>query len=256
MARSRILLLLSAALLGGCDANTGTLPPPGPTPTPGPSPTPTPTPAPGQVKVEFSFANDLASWQADYSDYAQGQEAGIAFAAAHAVVPAAVTGRAGFNLSWRNESDDVFAYLTRPVTGLQPGRPYRVDFALEFATNAPAGCPGAGGAPGEAVRVKAGATATLPAKLLMGGKIVVNLDHGDQSTGGANAVVLGDIAHPDAGSCVAPVYRIKTLANPGAGPVVTTDSAGRLWLVIGTDSGYEGITSLYWLGGTATLTPA
>ena len=38
--------------------------------------------------------------------------------------------------------------------------------------------------------------------------------------------------------------------------LINADAQGRLWIVIGTDSGFEGRTEIYYLDGVATFTPA
>jgi hypothetical protein len=54
---------------------------------------------------------------------------------------------------------------------------------------------------------------------------------------------LGDVAHPEV---TGDEYRIKTLDNPDRPLEVTTDQDGRVWLVVGTDSGFEGLSSFYY----------
>ena len=57
------------------------------------------------------------------------------------------------------------------------------------------GCFGVGGAPGESVWIKAGATAIEPLAIRDSSYLRMNIDIGNQSGGGAHAVVLGDIAN-------------------------------------------------------------
>ncbi|MGH9627992.1 MAG: hypothetical protein ACRD7E_06585, partial [Bryobacteraceae bacterium] len=57
------------------------------------------------------------------------------------------SGRSGYYLRGRNTSDDLFMYLKKPVTreqGIVPNQPYELTFYIEFASNAPSGCPGVG----------------------------------------------------------------------------------------------------------------
>ncbi|MCH8309538.1 MAG: YbaY family lipoprotein, partial [Chloroflexi bacterium] len=56
-------------------------------------------------------------------------------------------------------------------------------------------------------------------------------------------VVVGNVSHPDV---VSDEYKIKTLTNAGHPLSVTTDANGGVWLVVGTDSGFEGLTTLYY----------
>ena len=70
----------------------------------------------------------------------------------------------------------------------------------------------------------------------------MSVDIGHQSSGGANAVVLGTIQNST--TCDAGIRRweLKTL---GGSIPVKSDAAGRLWLLIGIDSGFEGRTEIY-----------
>jgi len=66
---------------------------------------------------------------------------------------------------------------------------------VEIATRTPSGCFDIGGAPGESVWIKAGATGVEPLPILIGGDLRMNVDVGNQSQGGENAVVLGNVAN-------------------------------------------------------------
>ena len=80
----------------------------------------------------------------------------------------------------------------------------------------------------------------------------MNIDKGNQSVGGKDATVVGTVENSST-DCQQPVYETKMLAN--AGPfTVRTDAAGRLWFLLGTDSGFEGTTSLYYRQFRAALT--
>lgn len=41
-------------------------------------------------------------------------------------------------------------------------------------------------------------------------------------------------------------YQLLTFSNPSSPLQITTDDTGRLWLFLGTDSGFEGRTGLYY----------
>ncbi|MCE2526003.1 MAG: hypothetical protein J4G00_00475 [Actinomycetia bacterium] len=80
----------------------------------------------------------------------------------------------------------------------------------------------------------------------------MNIDKGNQARSGTQMVVIGDLAHPDVSGSE---YRIKTLDISGSPVTVEADSAGNAWLIVGTDSGFEGLTHLYYHRITYTLTP-
>ena len=63
-------------------------------------------------------------------------------------------------------------------------------------------------------------------------------------------VVLGNVANREVES---DEYRIKTLDNAGLPLVVVTDSEGGVWLIVGTDSGFEGLSGLYYARISYTL---
>ena len=64
---------------------------------------------------------------------------------------------------------------------------------------------------------------------------------------------LGDIAHPELGESIEE-YRVKTLDNAGRPFEAVSDADGSLWLIVGTDSGFEGPTMLYYAEISVALT--
>ncbi|HWT13664.1 MAG TPA: hypothetical protein VN231_12975 [Allosphingosinicella sp.] len=244
----RNLLLAGCVLFAGCDGGEGTL-------SPAPQPPPAPPP-PAPVTLNFSFADGLAGWEANYADYTLGQENSIGFSFGHERLPPPLATTLGFFLSGNNASDDLFMYISRRLDGLAANTRYRVDTSITFATNAARNCAGVGGQPGESVFIKAGAADSAPAKVVQNGNYVtVDVDKGQQGNSGAELVIIGNFAQDTPGDCLNPEYRRKTLSSGGNGPVVTSDSGGRLWLVIGTESGFESVTRIYYLNGSITLTP-
>ena len=57
-----------------------------------------------------------------------------------------------------NLPDDLFMFLKRRLgtdDGIVPGQKYRITYTMVFASSAPSGAAGIGGAPGESVFIKA-----------------------------------------------------------------------------------------------------
>jgi hypothetical protein len=143
------------------------------------------------------------------------------------------------------------------VDGLKPETSYQVTFMIHLATNVPAGLVGIGGSPGESVFVKAGATAMEPlAEEDVSGYLRMNIDKGNQGSEGKDMINLGDVAHPELGEGTGEEYKIKTLSSDGRSLEVITDADGGLWLIVGTDSGFEGLTALYYSQITVALVEA
>ena len=224
-----------------------------PTPTVAP-PTTTPDPTPTSIPVatpQFEATVDLIS---TFDEGADGFMAGFADLPAeydqalydldHGVraLPDGFSG-SGFYLQGHNRSDDLFMYIAREVTGLQPNTEYSLDISIEILTNTGANLIGIGGAPGESVFIKAGASSIQP-KTIVGdtGHLRMNIDKGNQSTGGADMVVIGNVAHTEV---LDREFRSKVLDNSNAPLSVRSDDNGHVWLIAGTDSGFEGFTTLY-----------
>ncbi len=153
----------------------------------------------------------------------------------------------GLYVQGHNRSDDLFMFITREVRGLKPRTAYRAMFVVDIATCIPEGMVGIGGSPGESVYVKAGAAPIEPiATEVASGYLRMNIDKGNQSREGADMINLGNIAHPDLDVRAGETFKIKRLDNKDRPLRAVSDAGGRLWIVVGTDSGFEGLTTLYY----------
>lgn len=264
--RARWLMLAPLlVLVAACDEDGGDdlVVVPGPTPaarttaaagtTPTPAPTPTP---PGPITVDMNFQQGIGTWKAVFADYPAADASYYYLRSGYHAVPPTLTDRSGFMLSSVNRSDDVFMGVYSVVEHLAPNTGYRIDSTITLAANAPTGCSGVGGAPGENVYVKAGASDVVPEPTTTG-QVTIPVDKANQGSSGTDMVVIGDLATPENTDClpVAPFHQ-KTVQTSGNAPTVTSDASGRLWLIAGTDSGYESLTTWYVLSVRFTLTPA
>ena len=210
----------------------------------------------------FDFTAGTQGWMAGFSDYPAFLESQMGLLADYQPLPAPLDpSKSALFISGRNDSGNLFMFFKRRVDGLVSGALYAVSFAVDIATDVPRGCVGIGGPPGEGVYVKAGASTQEPRAVLLGGEYVMNIDKGRQSQGGAEATPIGDVANsipcqsaPGGGI----LYRaeIKSLAGPALIRVhAATDGAA--WLLVGTDSGFEGRTNIYYtkIGATFQLVP-
>ncbi len=207
-----------------------------------------------ETEFSFTFEDGAEGWTAGFADYPVDFDPSIyELDAGHRPLPAGLEGH-GLYIQGHNRSDDLFMFFKRPVGGLEPEAEYSAVLTLDLATNVAAGLVGIGGSPGESVFVKAGASTAEPlAPEDDSGYFRMNIDKGNQSNGGESMVVVGHVAHP---AVTGEEYRIKTLDNSASPVHVTADGEGRLWLVVGTDSGFEGLSALYYARIACTLTPA
>lgn len=196
----------------------------------------------------FTFDESKEEWTGAFSDYpAHMDDGGLRLTFERRSLPSDVDAEGqALYLQGRNESDNLFMYLKRKVTGLEPNTTYNVTYHLDIASNGSANCAGIGGSPGGAVWVKVGASSVEPiSEQNDEGRYRMNVDKGGQSNGGENAVVTGT-ADNGAEECHQTPYRMIERDNADDPVTATTNNEGDLWLFVGTDSGFEGMTGLYY----------
>lgn len=196
----------------------------------------------------FDFSSNNEGWQGEFSDYPVGEETKFQLAWGWTSLPTPLTLFSpyltqGLFLSGNNLSDDLFMFVKRQIKGLQPHTKYKLFFEVTIENNVPPGQVGIGGAPGENVYFKVGASTIEPNKIIVGDFYQLDVDKGEQSQGGKNAIVVGDLANPLVNP-EDPIFEPKQFANTTP-LIVQTDFKGRLWLFVGTDSGFEGPTLYY-----------
>lgn len=162
----------------------------------------------------------------------------------HAVVDSPVEGnRRALEITGNNHSDDMFMGFYRQITGLEPNTAYIFKLNADIGTNVSSGMMGIGGSPGSSVYVKAGFVSEMPVtEVGEDGQIrLTNVDKGNQSQSGTDMKVLSNIEKDSGDSSNA--YENKNIYGYF---FVKTDSEGSIYFVMGTDSGFEGLTRLYY----------
>ena len=101
--------------------------------------------------------------------------------------------------------------------------------------------------------VKAGASTSEPEAIVIGGGWRMNVAKGQQTNGGDDALAIGDVANTvPCGEL--PRWELK-LSSGLESLQVQTDGSGSVWLFVGTDSGFEATTSVYYTWVVATFEP-
>ena len=210
---------------------------------------------PVAIYLTFDFNNGENGWVAGFADYSPITD-GMDLQSGIAPIPVEAASGSGFMLHGNNHSDDLFMFLKRRIgaaEGVRPFGQYVIDYEIRLVSPAPQGCGGIGGAPGESVYLKAGGSGPEPRVDLVDGHYRMTVDIGAQSQGGTAASLVSDITNglPCTGyPLYAPIVRSHRHAQ-----VVQAGPDGTLWLLVGTDSGFEGITTLYYQQIDVTLTP-
>ena len=190
----------------------------------------------------YDFKDGTQGWTGLFADYPKDSTGyNLNFGQAHLPLPLD-TGIGAVILSGNNHSDDLLACMFRKIDNLIPNAAYQVTFKIELASNVATNSMGIGGTPDLALG--AGGINYQPG---------TDLDSTDwyrpnftsALQGFASNEVLqmlGTIGVTDTTT----QYALITRDNI-SGPIeLTTNEYGQLWLLIGTDSGFEGITTLYY----------
>lgn len=194
-------------------------------------------------RFEYNFTTDTEGWIGDFTDYPVGEDDFYELEYTYSPLPEPLDQNNGsLKLSGNNHSDDLFMFVTRKISGLARNTSYDISFEIEFASNIPDETVGIGGSPGESVYIKAGATSVEP-KVNVGndGLYTLNIDKGNQSQGGEDMLVIGDFSNDTSQD----IYHLKTVSNTDEF-TATTNENGELWVIVGTDSGFEGTTTIYY----------
>jgi hypothetical protein len=214
---------------------------------------------PRTIVIGDDFREGLRGWVTGFADYSPVSE-GLELEAGLRTLPGelGVEGT-GLMLTGHNRSDDLFMFLKKglgPANGIIPHQPYEVRFMIRFASNVGEDCGGIGGSPGESVYLKAGASGQEPEVVLdpLDDHYRMTVDIGNQSEGGAAASVAGNIVNGTT-NCFEGAPFVTVSRSHLHTSIVTSSDQGELWLLVGTDSGFEGRTTLYYQSVSAMLVP-
>lgn len=195
----------------------------------------------------YSFSeNEKQHWKWGFTAYPAERETNFAPEYSYTLTPEE-TGikKPSIRVSGRNQGNGMFMYLYRKIEGLEPETTYQLSYLAEFASNTPRNSIGTGGSPGASVYLKAGAVAQNPyniqKKAENGLYRLTAYDKGRQPELVNDMISLGNI-----GTGLSE-FKYSMIKRSGSNQqTVTTGKNGELWLVIGTESAYEGVTTLFY----------
>jgi uncharacterized lipoprotein NlpE involved in copper resistance len=194
----------------------------------------------------FDFISDTEGWSAEFADYPDEPDVDTLYELefSHSILPSPLdTLEGALRQSGNNHSDDLFMFIKKKLTGLEPNTLYHFDIEIAFATNAASDYAGVGGSPGESVYIKAGVSTVEPVKVLnhADNYFRMNIDKDNQVQESATVKTIGDFSN---GTDLFD-YTLKVLKTTRP-PQVMTNSNGEVWVIVGTDSGYESTTTIYY----------
>ncbi len=192
--------------------------------------------------VEDHFEENTQNWQGGFSDYPEGEEDFYELDFGHSTLPPPLDTTAGaLKITGNNHSDDLFMFVYKPVEGLAPNTNYHAFFDLTIASDAADDSFGVGSSPAHSVYLKAGVVRVKPTPQVGDqGFYWMNIDKGNQSQDGEQMMNIGDVANGT------DQFEYALIKRRNDQPFsFRTGSDGDAWLIIGTDSGFESTTTLY-----------
>jgi len=191
---------------------------------------------------DYDFNESQHEWIHGFAEYPAGPDDSTLYQLKYAytdqVVDSKLT-KKSVMLSGKNLNRDLFMFLKKKITGLKPNTDYTLTFTVELASEFEAAFLNAGGS----VYLKAGAVDSEPEREIRSGNYVMNIDKGNQETAGTDMTSLGEIVTSGNNNYTL-VTRNNAMANSRY--VARSNSAGELWLIIGTDSNLEATTTVFY----------
>jgi len=198
---------------------------------------------------QYNFSIGTEGWTGDFADYPVTDSLFYELAFYRTSLPLPLdTNQYALLITGNNHSDDLFMFIKRKITGLHPNTTYNLMISIDLASKYPTNAVGVGGSPGEGVVLKVGASVIEPKKIVQAGFFRMNINK-DQTVPGADMYIVGNVGVTDTTT----VYTIINRNNSARLFTITADSNGELWVCIGTDSGYESTTTLYYNKITLTF---
>lgn len=192
--------------------------------------------------MNFDFASNNSGFVPIFADYPNDKDADQFYELDYGwkEIPVEKAGK-GLFISGNNHSDDLFMGYYKELDGFTPNDTYTVEVSFQLATDADGGMIGIGGSPGSSVYVKCGITPQKPAVTV--GDLHdyrLNIDKGNQAMDGKDMAMVGTIEKHE--TLEPGKYELN---DYNATLKMTANQEGKAYLIIGTDSGFEGTTSYY-----------
>lgn len=209
-------------------------------------------------ETDFNKVTDggasVDGWTATFSEYPDGSAEFYELTSGVRNLPEPLDKtKKAFLLSGNNHSDALQMWLVKQISGLAPESKYSIETEVELASKYPDGSVGIGGSPGNSVHlVSKFATEgfILEKGKNEGDNIKLVLKKVEAVPESVMEFDLGDVSI----SSEEYVYKLINRKKSSESSVVLTDKNGKLWAIVGTWSGFEGISSLYYTRIKITLT--
>lgn len=194
-----------------------------------------------------TFESGANGWEALFGSYPEGEEEFYGLDSDVKALPTPLDqSKKAFMLSGNNHSDALRMFMVKQIDGFIPGASYQLSVSLKLASMYPSSGIGIGGGPGSAVHIVAYASA---------GGFEKKYSDDSNSSGYFDIEIIKDTVDDKAQSTAdlgtvgieGEEYVYTMIERQNDEPLVCkADSNGKIWFIVGTWSGFEGITTLYY----------
>lgn len=210
----------------------------------------------GTIICDFDFNKHLSGWQPFFAEYRKGEEAFYELTFEQRGLPAPLDQSVkSLLIRGNNHSDDLFSAIVKKVDGLIPNQLYKVIADFRFASNVVIGQGGIGGDPNLAIGV--GVLNFAPRLEYTDESEIwrMNFTSRLQSQLSNEFIkVAGNIGVSELIDNQLPPFTLVERNNKDNPVIMNASSSGEIWIMIATDSGFEGITNLYYTNVQLTIT--
>ena len=191
-------------------------------------------------KRVYSFDEDKEGFEAIYADYEADAILQYEMIDGFERLPLTDKEAHGLYIGAKNCSADLFMGYVKEIDGLDANGMYRVNVQFTVMSNVDKDLVGIGGSPGTSVYVKAGFSTAKPEveKMEDGYMRFVTIDAGNLNVDGIDVYVVGNLEKEEiVEGFVEKEFDLEM--------EVSSNRAGAMYLLIGTDSGFEGFSEYY-----------
>lgn len=194
----------------------------------------------GAITVNSEFNSGLQGWVGQFANYSQSViDTNFKMVFKQTKLPFEIDSRkSGLLFGCINLEGNMFMFTKRKMWGLIPNATYKVTFDLNIGSNYSSET---ANTPGPDTYIKVGATSIEPTVILTNKVYALNIDKGKLNESGVDMRVLGNITTPTTENS----YKIISKNNHADPISAVANEKGEIWLIVGADCGYKGLTSLY-----------
>jgi hypothetical protein len=207
------------------------------------------------VELTYDFESGTEGWDAGLSGFPADDEELYGLEVEHTTLPDPLGDEGALMVKAANPNDNLFMFISKEITGLQPNTRYDVNFTIEFASSVEVDTTGfvvdttgvdttgivtdttsigtGFYAMNDTVIIKAGAVSAEPVLEVNNTNYFqfVGIDPGEAGEDGSDLIVLGNFP----GDTSEHEYTLQTVSNEN--PIsVSTNGDGELWLIVASES--------------------